>query len=166
VAVAVYLGIENGIRFLVNWTQSRPIGSSIGFFSYLLFHLITGRGVSPFTSEKGWAVKISEAPPDVAARDALATREAFVTLLTPGDQARVAARFGYNYRHDSYAVAIILLVAGAIGIVSSYVRGGWISFMVASLLVAEQIVRLIAFRRGPAASVLRFLVYPFVRKLL
>ena len=31
---------------------------------------------------------------------------------------------------------------------------------------AEQVIRLAAFRRGPAASVLRFFVRPFVRKLL
>jgi len=166
IAVAVFFGIENSVRFFINWTQSRPIGSVLGFLFYLVFHLITGRGPSPFASEKGWAVKITEAPPEVATRDAFATREAFVTLLTPADQARAAQRYGYDYRHDSTKVAAMILIIAMIGVVSSYVRGALISLIVAGLLAGEQILRLVAFRRGPAGSMLRFLVRPFVRKLL
>lgn len=163
---AIYFGIETLIRALVNWTQSRPIGSSIGFFSYLIFHLVTGRGISPFAVEKGWAVKITEAPPERAEQDAYVLREALVTLLRPADQARVAARFGYDYRRESYKFAILILVAAMVGVVSSYLTRAWISFLVAAALAAEQILRLAAFRRGPAASVLRFVVRPLVRKLL
>src|SRR2546428_3154624 len=143
--IAIYLGIENSIRFLINWTQSRPIGSTLGWIGYLLFHFITGRGPSPFGTEKGWAVKISDAPAEVAKRDAFALREAFVTLLTPAEQSRVAARFHYDYPRGSTVVAITILVAAAIGIVSSYLRGAAIALLVAAALAAEQIVRLAAF---------------------
>jgi hypothetical protein len=166
IAPAVYLSIENAIRFLIYWTQSRPIGSTIGWIFYAIFHFITGRGPSPFGVEKGYAVKISAPPDDVAQRDAFAVRSAFVTLLTPEDQARVAARFEYDYRRESPAVAITILLVAAVGIVSSYMRGAAIALIVAAALAIEQIVRLAAFRRGPAASVLRFVVRPFVRKLL
>lgn len=166
IAPAAYLTIENSLRFLIYWTQSRPIGTTAGWIGYAFFHFITGRGPSPFGVEKGFAVKISAAPEDVARRDAFALREVFVTLLTPEDQARVAERYEYDYRRDSAAVAITILCVAAVGIVSSYLRGAAIALIVAAALAVEQLVRLAALRRGPAASVLRFVVRPFVRKLL
>src|SRR5712691_8455964 len=162
----IYLGVENTIRVLINWTQSRPIGSTIGWIAYLPYHFISGRGPSPFATEKGWAVKITDAPEDVARRDAVSVREPFVTLLTAAEQSRVAERFGYDYRRDSAAVAIMILVVASIGIVSSYLTGALIALVAAVALAAEQVLRLMAFRRGPAGSVLRFVVRPFVRKLL
>ena len=163
---AVYLGIENSIRFLIYWTQARPIGSTLGWIGYLLFHFITARGPTPFGTEKGYAVKISEPPEDVAMRDSLAMREAFVTLLSPEDQRRVAERYPYDYRKTSRMVALFILFVAVVGIVSSYVRHAAISLIVAAALGLEQVVRLAALQRGPAASVLRFVARPFVRKLL
>ena len=89
-----------------------------------------------------------------------------MTLLTPADQSRVAERFGYDYKRESAIVAGVILFFAIIGIVSSYMRGARIAMIVAAALALEQIVRLASFRRGPAASVLRFVVRPFVRKLL
>jgi hypothetical protein len=163
---AMYLGIENTIRFHVCWSQSRPIGSALGIIAYLIYYAITRRGPSPFAVEKGLSVKTTDAPSDVAARDALAMREALVTLLTPAEQARVAERFGYDYRRESTIVAIMILLFAAMGIASSLASGAFIALIVAGVLAAEQIVRLMALRRGPAASVLRFVVRPLVRKLL
>lgn len=163
---AGYFGVENAIRFYIAWSQNRPIASPLGFIAYLVYYAITRRGPSPFATEKGWAVKISDAPPDIAERDAFVVREAFVTLLTPAEQARVAERFGYDYRRDSAKLATLILVFAVIGVYSSYTTGKVIALLVAAALAAEQIVRLMAFRKGPAASVLRFLVRPFVRKLL
>ncbi|MDQ6802543.1 MAG: hypothetical protein M3041_17145 [Acidobacteriota bacterium] len=163
---AAYLGIENMFRFAVNWTQSRPIGSTVGFIAYALFHLITRRGPSPFAEEKGFKVKISEATPEVAERDAYRVRAAFVTLLPPADQARVMERFGYDYRINSTRVAFVILVFALIGVFSSYRSARWISLAAAALIAIEQIARMIALRRGPAGSVFGFVVRPFVRKLL
>ena len=166
IIAAVYLGIENSVRFLIYWTQARPIGSTLGWIGYAFFHFITARGPSPFAVQKGYAVKYSEAPDDVAMRDSLSVREAFVTLLTPEDQHRVAERYPYDYRKTSRAVALAILVFSVIGIVSSYMRHAAVALIVAAALAFEQVVRLSAFQRGPAASVLRFVVRPFVRKLL
>jgi hypothetical protein len=166
IVAAIYLSIENSIRFLIYWTQSRPIGSSVGFISYVLFHFVTGRGPSPFAHEKGESVRISAPPDDVAREDAFKLREAFVTLLTPAEQSRVAQRFNYDYRRESTLVAVAIFLIAAVGIISSFVRGAAIALIVAGALAAEQLIRLAAFRRGPAASVLRFLVRPLVRKLL
>ncbi len=163
---AIYLGVENTIRFLVNYTQSRPIGSTLGFIGYLLYYAVRRRGPSPFATEKGFAVPIVDSSPQVAALDTFATREAFVTLLTPAEQARVAERFGYDYRRDSALVATVILIVAVIGVASSFVRGALVAMVAAGALAAEQVVRLFAFRRGPAGSVLRFVVRPFVRKLL
>lgn len=161
-----YLAIEGAIRFLVNWTQSRAIGSSIGFFAYLIYHLVSGRGPSPFAEEKGMAIPISEPPADIAARDAILMKEPFLTLLTPADQQRIAARYDYDYKRESKSVAIALLIVSAIGVVSAFMAGGFISMFAAAALGAEQVMRLAAFRSGPAGSVLRFAVRPFVRKLI
>ena len=166
IILSAYLGIENTIRILINWTQSRPIGSTLGWIVYIPYHFISGRGPSPFATEKGWAVKITDAPEDVARRDAVSVRQPFVTLLTAAEQTRVAQRYGYDYRRESAAVAIMILVVASIGVVSSFMTGALIALIVAVALAAEQIVRLMAFRRGPAGSVLRFVVRPFVRKLL
>jgi len=166
VIVAMGVAIENVIRFLVNWTQGRAIGSAIGWTAYAIYHVVSGRGPSPFASEKGLAVTITEAPPEIAERDSIVMREPLLTLLTPAEQARAAARYGYDYRRESGAMAGILLAVAALGMVSSYMRGVIVPMLVALALGIEQVVRLIALRRGPAGSVLRFVVRPFVRKLI
>lgn len=164
--IALPLGIESSIRFFIVWTQNRPIGSVIGWIGYAIYYAITKRGPSPFAVEKGWAVKVTEAPPDIALRDAFLMREAFVTLLTPEEQQRIASRFDYDYRRESGKVAAILLVGSVMGLASSFYTGAIISGMAATALGLEQIVRLMAFRHGPAASVLRFIARPLVRKFL
>ncbi|HEX9502047.1 MAG TPA: hypothetical protein VGA10_10370 [Thermoanaerobaculia bacterium] len=163
---AGYLAIENTFRFLVNWTQSRAIGSTAGFIAYLLFWLVTRRGPSPFAEEKGWKVKIADSAPEIAEHDAYRVRAAFVTLLPPADQARVAERFGYDYRHNSMRVAIVILIFATIGIFSSYRGANWIALGLAALIAIEQIARMITLRRGPAGSVFGLVLRPFMRKLL
>ncbi len=164
--IAIYLGIESSVRFLINWTQSRPIGSPLGWIAYLLFYGARRRGTSPFAVEKGWGTPIPTAPADVAARDAFAMREPLVTLLTPADQRRIAERFGYDYRRHSKMVAIFILVFAALGVITAYRNQALVTMLVAAVVASEQVIRLIALRRGPAGSLLRFLVWPFMRKLL
>ena len=160
-----FLGIENTIRFFIVWSQDRPIGSVGGWILYTLYYAITRRGPSPFAYEKGWKVTITEAPPDVAERDAFITREPFVTLLTPEEQHRVAQRYDYDYRRHSTNLALIILIGSVIGVASSFHANRIVPGVLAALLALEQVVRLIAFRRRPAASVLRYLARPYPRKL-
>jgi len=100
--VTGYLFVETSFRFGVAWLIGKPAGSAIGVHPAILAYYYTvanrDRSVSPFAREKGTIVTISETPAERAVTDALLMREALVTLLSPADQARVAARFGYDYR--------------------------------------------------------------------
>lgn len=160
-----YLALENTIRIHMVWTQSRPVGSVAGFIFYGIYYAITRRGPSPFAVEKGLAAPITTAPADVAIRDAFILREPLVTLLTPAEQARMAQRYEYDYRHHSITVALLILVFTVLGVATAVHRGQVVPGVLAGALALEQIMRLIAFRRGPAASVLRFLARPFLHRL-
>jgi hypothetical protein len=164
-----YLFVESSSRFIVAWLTSRPMGSPAGVIGYILYYFTIAdrsRAVSPFAMEKGMKVTISATPEERAASDALLLREPLVTLLSPADQARVAERFGYDFRHQSSRMATIILVFALIGVASSIYRGAVISFLVASALAAEQIYRLLLLRRQPVGSILGIVARPFVRKLL
>jgi hypothetical protein len=116
--------------------------------------------------EKGFDIKISHAPEDVAKRDLLVMREPLLTLLSASEQQRLAERWGYDYRRYSASIAIGILLFCAMGIASSIYRSAVVALFVACLIAAEQVYRLAALRRGPAGSVFGVLVRPFVRKLL
>jgi hypothetical protein len=167
--VTGYLVIETSFRFGVAWFTGRPAGSAIGVIAYLLYYYSVAdrtRAVSPYAREKGTIVTIGETPAERAATDALLMREALVTLLSPADQARVAARCGYDYRHQSSLIAMLILFFAAIGVATSLHRGAVISLIGASILAAEQLFRLAILRRRPAGSILGIAARPFVRKLL
>ncbi len=164
-----YLFIESSFRFIVAWLIGRPIGSPAGTIGYLLYYFTVAdrtRAVSPFAREKGTLVTISETPEERKVSDALLMREALVTLLSPADQARVAERFGYDYRQQSSTIAWIILVFALIGVATAVHRGAVISYIAASAVAAEQIYRLLVLRRAPAGSFLGIAARPFVRKFL
>ena len=167
--VTGYLFVETSFRFGSAWLIGRPAGSSIGVVSYLIYYFTIAnraRAVSPFAREKGTIVTITETPAERAVTDALVMREGLVTLLSPADQARVAARFGYDYRHQSSLIAILILFFAAIGVATSLHRGAVISLIAATVIAAEQIYRLAILRSRPAGSILGIAARPFVRKLL
>jgi hypothetical protein len=164
-----YLFVESSLRFGTAWLIGRPAGSAIGIAVYLVYYYTLAdrtRAVSPFAREKGMVVTITDTPAERVESDALLMREALVTLLTPADQARVAARFGYDYRHQSTIVAMLILFFAAIGVATSLHRGAVISFVAASVIAAEQLYRLVILRSRPAGSILGIAARPFVRKLL
>jgi hypothetical protein len=163
----VFLAVETTARFFVNYTQKRPIGSSVGLLAYTVWWLVTGRrATSPFAVAKGWNVVIGETPDEQKMRDLMMTREPLLTLLPAPDQQRIAQRFGYDYRRQSTIIAAGILVFSIIGIANSLARGAFVSFLVACALAGEQIYRLAVMRRRPVGSVFGILVRPFVRKLL
>ncbi|MEA2239293.1 MAG: hypothetical protein QOC81_4017 [Thermoanaerobaculia bacterium] len=164
-----YLLIETSLRLLVGWLIGRPMGSAVGVFGYIGWHFTIAdrsRAISPFGQEKGMSIAISETPVERAASDALLMRESLVTLLPPHDQARVAARFGYDYRRQSRFIAAVILVFASLGIFTSIHNGAVISLLLALFLAGEQLFRLAVLGRRPAGSVLGILARPFVRKLL
>jgi hypothetical protein len=167
--VTGYFFLETSLRFGMAWLIGRPAGSAIGVIAYILYYVTIAdrsRATSPFAREKGTIVTISETPEDRVVTDSLMMREALVTLLSPADQARVAARFGYDYRHQSSIIATIILIFAILGIVTSVRSGAVISLVIAALLAAEQIYRLAILRSRPAGSILGIAARPFVRKLL
>jgi hypothetical protein len=164
-----YLFIESSFRFLVSWLGGRPMGSSLGLIAYLVYYFTVAdrtRAVSPFAEEKGMSIAFSTTPEERVASDALLMREALVTLLKPADQARVAERFGYDYKRQSRFIAAVILVFASLGIATSIHNRAVISLFVATILAGEQLYRLTVLGRRPVGSVLGILARPFVRKLL
>lgn len=156
-------------RFYVAMAQNRGMGSLPGTLVYLLYRLIA-RTPEPRKESSTFTLPPSE---EVAAQDALAMRDAFLTLLRPEEQARIAQRYGWDYRRYASKVAWAILVCAAIGAASmtqKLIREGGLSpllsLLCATAVVVEQIVRLRTFRRGPAGSVFGILVRPFARDLL
>jgi len=164
-----YLFVETSLRFGIAWLFGRPAGSAAGVMGYLLYYYTVAdraRAVSLYAREKGTIVTITDTPAERAVTDALLMREALVTLLSPADQARVAARFGYDYRHQSSLIAMLILFFAAIGVATSLHRGAVISLIAAAVIAAEQVYRLVILRNRPAGSILGIAARPFVRKLL
>lgn len=169
-----FLVVENVVRFHLAWSQNRPIGSILGVLVYSIAYAAGWkRGmISPLRTPKGHSVYVREEAEDTKLRDAFHVREPLVTLLTPAEQARFAERFDYDYRRHSSKVAMICLVFALAGIFSSLRTlglrpglGAFLSLLCAGLIAIEQLLRLSAFKRGPAGSVLGVLARPFTNSL-
>jgi len=168
IVVAAFFFFETALRFLVVFTQRRPAGSSLGVIAYIIYWLAGGRreAESPFARLQGHATPITATPEDRVHSDALMLREPFATLLPAADQFRLRERYGYDYQHLSTPVAAFVLMFAIFGLITAYANRQLVAGLVALFVAGEQLVRLEAFRRGPAASVLGFLVRPILRKLL
>jgi hypothetical protein len=172
--LTAFMLAESVFRYLVAMTQLRAMGSMLGMFVYLFFWLLhprRARLVSPFQSAKGEGLMTLPPPAEVEQRDALEMRAALLTLLTPAEQVLLAERFGFDYRQHAYGITWTILVCAALGVASMLPKASQsvsalVSLVCASLVVLEQAMRLLAFRRGPAGSVFGALVRPFVRDLL
>jgi hypothetical protein len=174
--LAVYLLIESAFRLNIAWFHRRPVGSVLGFFPYLLFYLFAGKrsgAVSPFAVPKGQRLFITQPTEDVALRDAYTMREPLLTLLSVEEQKALEQRFGFKYRKPAFIVAWFLLAMSAAGVVTALASlqygpriSAILSLVVALAIGGEQVFRLQALRRGPAPSMLAFVVRPFTRKLL
>lgn len=167
--IAGFLCLEIVIRFYLSFVQKRPIGTTLGLFAYILFYALApnrAKFTSPFKVPKGLAVPITDAPEDVALRDSFTMREPFITLLSAEEQALAKERFGYDYRRHSGNIAAIILVVSLLGVISSVRTHAVLAGLLAAALTVEQLARFVAFRRGPAPSILGWIARPYVRKLL
>ena len=174
--LAIYLFFESVARLNIAWFHRRPIGSAIGFFPYLLFYLLAGKrsgAISPFAVPRGQRLFFTEPTEDVALRDAYTMREPLLTLLSVEEQKALEQRFGFDYRKHGFIVAWSLLAMSVAGMVTAVASlqygprfGAFLSLGFALLIGGEQVRRLPSLRRGPAPSVLAFVVRPFARKLL
>lgn len=175
--LAGYMFLDSVVRFQIVMSQSRAVGSFPGLLVYLVVWLLAPkrkRLVSPFAVERGQSSSFTIAPPDdVALRDSVETRGVMLALLTPAEQQRLADRVGFDYRKFAPGTAWIFLCGSVIGLVSSLVKvaengsiSAGVSAALAAVIAVEQVIRLQAFRRGPAGSMFGALVRPFVRDLL
>ncbi|HEX2122687.1 MAG TPA: hypothetical protein VHL59_13695 [Thermoanaerobaculia bacterium] len=170
------LMLESAVRFFVGLTQKRPMGSVLGFIGYSAFWLLAphrARLLSPLQDDRGSALFTIAPTEDVELRDAIETRSAFFSLLTPAEQQRLAERFGYEYQRHAKGLAIVILVFSLLGACTSLMKlldgpngSALLSLIVAGALAMEQIVRLRVLPHRPAGSVLGALVRPLVRPYL
>ena len=174
--LALGLLVESAIRFNVAMLQGRGMGTLFGFVAYAFVWLINpGRAKwpKPFEEERGNKLFTIAPPDDVALRDSLETRGPLLTLLPKSDQLALAERYGFDYRKHAYGLAWIILVGSTFGVVSSLVKvaedgsfSAFTSLVLAGALAVEQVMRLSAFKRGPAGSFLAVIVRPFLRGFL
>lgn len=162
-----YLMMETAVRFHMAWSQLQPMGSLAGVLVYSIAYAAGWkRGmVSPLRESKGNALYIREETEDTRLRDAFHVREPLVTLLSPAEQARFAERFDYDYRRHSSQIAWIVLIFSLAGVYTSLRNGSIFSLLCAGAIAVEQLMRLAAFSRGPAGSVLGVLARPLMKKL-
>jgi energy-coupling factor transporter transmembrane protein EcfT len=174
--LAAFLAVESGMRFLVAMSQNRGMGSLLGTLVYMFVYAFSGsrkKNMPEPLQEAGDGVFFMIPPTeDVARRDSITMRGPMLSLLTPAEQVRLAKNHRYNYKDHAVALAWIILIMTILGVVSSWIQiqqgrtSAIVSLLAAGALAVEQIARLLALRRGPAGSVLGFVVRPFVRDLL
>lgn len=164
---------ESIFRMTIALSTTRGVGSVAGWVGYLAWWLATGRrGVAPIAA-RGERVTFTAPPPEVEARDTLEVLEPLVTLLPAAEQERLARDRGYDYRRHAIGVAAVVLIFATAGAWTAYSRvesGGspfaLVSFLLASWVALEQLVRLHRLRTRPVGSVLGLLVRPIVGKML
>lgn len=167
---------DASFRLFVYFTQSRPIGSPFGLVAYAIYYYVFARDRSrllkPGDDGRGHRLFTLPPPDDVELQDDLKMWGPALSLLTPAEQKRMEA-IGFDYREHAYGLAWIILAGSAIGVivsVNTLIEHGrlsaFVSMFAAGALALEQILRLLAFSRGPAGSVLGVVARPFVRKLL
>lgn len=172
---AGYLGLDAAIRFAAAFLESRPAGSVFGLVGYAIFYFLNPRrrALPPPLIVDRPAEMVTAAAPELTTDDSIAMWQPFLGLLAPADQRRLEERHGFDYRASSMQTAIVILLFSLLGVMTSLhtlsidVRtSAVLSLVTAGLLAAEQLYRIVRLRTRPAGSVLRFLVRPFVRKLL
>jgi hypothetical protein len=172
--LAGMLTAETIVRYFVVMSQGRGMGSVLGTLAYMLYRAVAPKGAAlpPVFGTRGDAITFTPPPDDVALRDSLEVRGAWLTLLTPAEQRALAERYGFDYRRDAFGITWIILLCALVGVFSSYVKmasgsgSAVIPLLVAAAISIEQILRLIALRRGPAGSMFAAVVRPFMRDLL
>ncbi|MGK2859144.1 MAG: hypothetical protein ACSLFQ_18240 [Thermoanaerobaculia bacterium] len=180
-ALGIFALADVVVRSWYCLTRHQPLGSIPGI---LLWYVAIAflPGVRRFDREasrkdaSGRASKSSRLPTDFEReRDVYALREPFVALLPARDQEQIAATFGFDPIAWGKRTALTIAIVAGTGVGSSVMTiadgasdgGTWASLVVASFLLAEQLVRFLALSRGNAASsVLGALARPYCLVLL
>ena len=161
---AGFLGIEGTIRFKLAFLDGRASGSIFGLLAYAIYAALTGKKEPVRAGEA--VPKLREFSAEEQLMHSFHVREPLVTLLSPAEQQRIAAKFDYDYRRTATKMALGILGTAIAGVIASASSHAWISLGVASLLGIEQIVRIPQLPRRPVASLLSIFARPLVRKFL
>lgn len=175
VALLLYLALDSFVRFLFALSRGRPMGSVFGVIGYAIYYALArdrSKLVAPFAPERGSSVKTTQLTAEAKLQSDLALVEPLFSLLAEGDQKTLAQRYGIDYRSTATTLAGILLVFSLLGVITSVGSArqlhlsGFVSLTIAGLLFAEQVWRFVKLPQGPAPSILRFLVRPFLTRYL
>jgi hypothetical protein len=175
VALLAYLAVDSLIRFLFAMARGRPMGSIFGVIGYAIYYGLArdrSKLARPFAPERGSSVRTTDLTADMKLQSNLAFVEPLFSFLDPADQNRLAEKYGLNYRQTATTMATIVMVFSLLGAVTSVGSAmqlhlsGFVSLVAAGWLFVEQIVRLTKFQRGPAGSVLGFVLRPFLMRYL
>ena len=167
---ALFLASDGAVRGGVAWLESRAVGSLAGSVVSFAWHLVFDPSPGDPT---GRPLRNADENPRGGRADTVAMVEPILTLLDPRDQQRLAEEYGFEpLRRAKATAAFILLIAlggaatAAHTLATTPRISAWCSLASGACLAAEQIVRLLRLGSAPSASVLRYLVRPFVRNLL
>jgi hypothetical protein len=181
VIVALFLMGESIVRFLLVMKLSSPWGSVAGLIVYEIWRITTRSGAgfdkrAVFKAEKRLKSRSHwQADTATLERDAYELRAPFLSLLSPPEQVKLHATFGFDPRRGGLGSAAVIGLFSVLGIWSSVLKiveghsthWTWSSLVVAALLFSEQLKRLTVILGGrPAGSILGALVRPWCRRLL
>jgi hypothetical protein len=161
---AGFLGLEATIRFKLAFIDGRPCGSVFGVLAYAIYAVLTGKKEPTRAGEA--APRLREFSAEEELVHSFYVREPLVTLLSPSEQQRIAAKFDYDYRRTATKTALGILAVAIVGVVASISSRAWVSLGVASILGIEQIVRIPQFAQRPVRSMLAVFARPFIRKFM
>jgi len=161
---AGFLGLDGTIRFKLAFVDGRASGSVFGLLAYAIYAALTGKKEPARAGEA--APRLREFSAEEELMHSFYVREPLVTLLSPAEQQRIAAKFDYDYRRTATKMALGILAVAIVGVVASVSSRAWISLGVALILGVEQIVRIPQFDQRPVRSILAVFARPLVRKFL
>ncbi|HEY2324549.1 MAG TPA: hypothetical protein VGJ82_16940 [Thermoanaerobaculia bacterium] len=161
---AVFLGLDGTIRFKLAFVDGHPSGSIFGLLAYAIYAAFAGKKEPVRVGEA--VPKLREFSPEEQLMHSFHVREPLVTLLSPAEQQRIAAKFDYDHRRTATKVALGILAVAIVGVIASMSSRAWVALGVAVILGGEQIVRLAQLQQRPAGSFLAVFVRPLVRKFM
>jgi hypothetical protein len=161
---AFLLGLDGTNRFKLAFVDGHPSGSIFGLLAYAIYAAFAGKKEPVRTGEA--VPKLREFSPEEQLVHSFHVREPLVTLLSPAEQQRIAAKFDYDHRRTATKVALGILGVAIVGVITSAPAHAWIPLGVASILGIEQIVRIPQFPQRPVGSFLAIFARPLIRKFL
>jgi len=159
---AGFLGLDGTIRFKLAFVDGRASGSVFGVLPYAIYAALTGKKEPTLAGEA--APRLREFSAEEELVQSFYVREPLVTLLSPAEQQRIAAKFDYDYRRTATKTALGILAVAIVGVVASISERAWISLGVALILGIEQVVRIPQFDQRPVGSFLGIFARPLIRK--